>query len=539
MSLKKYDRFIKENISEFNFQDLFLKLTEYTVPAGYEDTLENILRKYVPNLKRDNIGNYYTSIGDSKTLFTSHLDTYSKKRKKINHVIDGNMIKTDGTSVLGGDNKNGVVILLYLISQGIPGTYFFFIGEESIVNGTGCYGSTTALKENPEFFTQFDKAIAFDRRGKGSFVRRQGGRNCASDEFADAVIEGFAKSGLEFGKDNAYRTDSAIFMDVIPEITNISSGGEYEHTFIEATDIQYVEEVAKAASKIDWDNLPIVRTPSPIPKDIAEEIEKTEELSEQSRITFEKVNRLMGAKGFICLNKDDFQPGVIMVFDKYLEEKPVKLIIKGDFIKCIDGYRRIAKFREGTYREFKDKQKLKVKNLSRGIWMEISKKMDENGNLSNEELNNILINFDVSYDEFKNYMENEEEDKGYIKFFDDHIVMDIRLMHQGAIKRQEEQEKILSDKENERIKNKDIEEILDILKNYSIVENINSTRLLKYIDNNKHQFTERFISLDVFDNESGTFRGFKTADILRFLIIKGRNPDIIYDRKWGVFYEKN
>jgi len=198
MILKKYNRFINENMQGFDFKSLFLQLTEYTIPAGFEDTLEPILRKYVPNLKRDNIGNYYIQIGNSKTLFTSHLDTFSKTRKKIKHIFDGDIIKTDGTTVLGGDNKNGVVILLYMISQGVPGTYFFFIGEESIVNGVGCYGSTNALKDNPEFFSKFDKAIAFDRRGKGSFVKRQAGRYCASDVFADAVIEEFNKNGLEF-----------------------------------------------------------------------------------------------------------------------------------------------------------------------------------------------------------------------------------------------------------------------------------------------------------------------------------------------------
>lgn len=530
MILKNYNQFLNESNNTFDFKNLFLKLTEYTVPAGYEETLIPILKKYVPDLKKDNIGNYYTEIGDSKTLFTSHLDTFSKNRKKINHIIDGNMIKTDGTSILGGDNKNGIVILLYLISKGVPGTYYFFIGEESIVNGTGCWGSTNALKQNPSYFKKFDKAIAFDRRGKGSFVKRQGGRNCASDEFADAVINSFEQYGLEFGKDNAYRTDSAIFMDVIPEITNLSSGGEYEHTYMESTDIDYVEKISIAASKINWDNLPIVRKPSSIPKVLSEEIEETEKLIEESKKTFTKVSKIMGSKGFICINSDDFQPGVIMHFDKFLEEYPVELVIKGDYIKCLNGHRKIGKFKEGNFDEFNKRQKLQIKNYSRGIWLEIAKKMNNEGILSNDILNEILESYDISYDEFKEYMKTIEESK-FLQFFEDHILMDISILHQGLKKKQQEQEQVLADKEFEKLKNEEIEKIQNKT-NYSLI-NANNTRILKYFDNLEY----RFIGFDTFDIEGGNWTGHNLNNNIYDLIEKF-NPDIIYDSKLGVFYKK-
>ena len=46
------------------------------------------LEKYLPtSLKKDEWGNYYTSIGDSQTLFTCHLDNYCKEKVKVNHVI--------------------------------------------------------------------------------------------------------------------------------------------------------------------------------------------------------------------------------------------------------------------------------------------------------------------------------------------------------------------------------------------------------------------------------------------------------------------
>jgi hypothetical protein len=151
-------------------KELFLKLTEYTIPHGYEDKLAPILKEF--NLSKDSTGNYYKVIGKSETLFTTHLDTYSKKYEKVKHIIEGNIIKTDGTTILGGDNKLGCSILLYMIENKIPGTYYFFLGEEPIISG-GLYGSKNALSKNREFFSKFKRAIAFDRKQTGSIVTRQ------------------------------------------------------------------------------------------------------------------------------------------------------------------------------------------------------------------------------------------------------------------------------------------------------------------------------------------------------------------------------
>jgi hypothetical protein len=97
-----------------NFKELFLKLTEYTVPFGYEETLEPLLPS---GWKKDNIGNYYYEIGNSKTLFTSHLDTACKEREKVNHIVDGNIIKTDGTTILGGDKV--ILLSVFVVLRGL------------------------------------------------------------------------------------------------------------------------------------------------------------------------------------------------------------------------------------------------------------------------------------------------------------------------------------------------------------------------------------------------------------------------------------
>jgi hypothetical protein len=228
-----------------NIKDTFLKLTEYTIPFGEEHTLE----KYLPNgFVKDSVGNYYIQIGDSDTLFTTHLDTFSSKYEKVNHIIDGNIIKTDGNTILGGDNKVGTTILLYLIHNKKPGTYYFFIGEEPIISG-GLYGSTKIYNENPNFFKNFKRAIAFDRREKGSIITRQMGRKCCSDEFANDLISKFSLP--HFIDTTGYYTDTAVFMNTIPECTNISCGVYNEHYNDEYVDIEYVEKLANDVLKIE------------------------------------------------------------------------------------------------------------------------------------------------------------------------------------------------------------------------------------------------------------------------------------------------
>ncbi len=235
-----------------DFKKTFISLTQWTIPHGYEESIAHLLPKGV---QKDGIGNYHITIGEnSKTLFTCHLDTVSK-REKIHHVISGNIIKTNGKTILGGDNKAGVCILMYLIEQNVPGTYYFFVGEEC-----GTIGSRWALQNNTEFFKGFKRAVAYDRREQGSIITYQRGRRCCSDDFANALSMDFAKNRMEYHIDpNGVYTDTAVFVNVIPECTNLSAGVVGEHTNSEHVDIEYCERVAKASVKIDWENLPAIR----------------------------------------------------------------------------------------------------------------------------------------------------------------------------------------------------------------------------------------------------------------------------------------
>jgi len=237
----------------------FLKLTEQTYPYGYETLLVDKMTKcgVFPILDIDKHGNYFYKIGESRTIFASHLDTVSSKYTKVNHIIEDDIIKTDGTTTLGADDKAGVTIMLWMIKNKVPGVYYFFIGEE-----VGCIGSGDASGVIKDFKGKYDRIISFDRRGTNSVITFQSSRRCCSDEFAHKLSDELNKGdfGLNFRDDNTgIYTDSAEFTKIIPECTNISVGYYNEHSIKENQDIDHLERLALACLDVDWENLPTSR----------------------------------------------------------------------------------------------------------------------------------------------------------------------------------------------------------------------------------------------------------------------------------------
>lgn len=320
-----------------NFKETFLKLTEYTVPFGYESELESILPS---GFKKDSIGNYFYKIGNSKTLFTTHLDTACKDRQKVNHVIEGDIIKTDGTTILGGDNKAGCTILFYLIENNIPGTYYFFLGEEFSVHNNYPYGSLLAIEENKDFIN-FDRVISFDRKEMGQMVTRQLARKCCSNEFADSLISEFKMLGVEYEKDETgYYTDSAFFIDTVSEIVNLSCGVWNEHTKSEYVSIKYIEQVAKAAIKINWEKLPVVRKIENKYQIDTRKDSDISELSDDAKL-FGDIFNILDELYYVCHEfrsyqsfLNHFKQGRIYHFTKWHEDDNIEISIDNGKIKC-------------------------------------------------------------------------------------------------------------------------------------------------------------------------------------------------------------
>lgn len=232
----------------------FLKLTRFTVPHGTEDGLKPFLPK---GYQKDKFSNYFLQIGEKPTtMFTCHLDTACRKVVKVNHEFEGKYIKTDGTSILGADDKAGMCVILYMIEKKVPGLYYFFIGEE-----VGCIGSSDLSEEFTH--TNITKVVSFDRRGTTSIITRQIYGKCCSNNFALALSESFKKADPTLDlipDDTGLVTDSAQFMDLITECTNISVGYYNEHTVNERQDIEYLSKLCRSVVKIDWESLPVSKT---------------------------------------------------------------------------------------------------------------------------------------------------------------------------------------------------------------------------------------------------------------------------------------
>ena len=152
-----------------NIKETFLRLTSKTYPHGTESELFPLLYSEIDGLQSDEFGNLFVKIGESDVMFTSHLDTATSANTTVNHVFDGNIIKTDGKSILGADDKAGVTVMMYMIKKEVPGLYYFFLGEE-----VGCVGSKkVAAVQKEKKIEGINKVISFDRRNTKSVITYQ------------------------------------------------------------------------------------------------------------------------------------------------------------------------------------------------------------------------------------------------------------------------------------------------------------------------------------------------------------------------------
>ena len=243
-----------------------------------------------------------------------------------------------------------------MIKKGIPGTYYFFLGEEPILSG-GLWGSQNALESNPEFFTKFKRCIAFDRRAYGSIVIRQMGRMCCSMEFAKKIAEEFDIRGIKWDQEGGYGyyTDTAVFMDVIEECTNISTGGFNEHYTNEWVDLNYTYQVYEAASGMSWESLPTVRE---LEDRFSQDEEESTIVDNRSKFIQDKnvkditnIFSLLGMKA----TRNTLKSGVRHItFSKWLEDVDFDIYLKGDKIIINDKESTLSELRLEIMKFFKD-----------------------------------------------------------------------------------------------------------------------------------------------------------------------------------------
>lgn len=247
-----------------NVKEKFIQLTSKTYPHGHEQELFELLPSY---LKQDEFGNLYHQIGDNPTtMFTSHLDTASYDYSVVNHVVKDNIIYSDGSTILGADDKAGVVILIYMMEYNIPGLYYFFLGEER-----GCVGSRKlSVVHQNQPISGINKVVSFDRRGTDSVITHQVGGRCCSQDFAKELSHQLNSISKNlFNKPFYYEpdptgiyTDSAQFTNIYSECTNISVGYQNEHTKYESQDIEHLDKLCRVVTLVKWDEIQSYRKPS-------------------------------------------------------------------------------------------------------------------------------------------------------------------------------------------------------------------------------------------------------------------------------------
>lgn len=236
-------------------KELFLHLTEQTTVSNYEDSVINFLQSILPNTYLDSYTNLHCEIGQSNTLFVSHLDNYCETVKKVSHKFDNEFVLTDKTTILGADNKAGVSVLVSMIAKKIPGHYVFFRAEE-----LGCVGSLDFKKNNYKGLMKYNKCIAFDRKGYSDIVYCQNDINTASLEFSNILSNEFSKfSNIKYKATEGGVTDSGSFKYLIPECINLSVGFFANHTVLEKQNLAFLQQLANTVCKIDWENLPTFR----------------------------------------------------------------------------------------------------------------------------------------------------------------------------------------------------------------------------------------------------------------------------------------
>jgi len=229
--------------------------------AMFTDWLEAHIPAYLfDKYGYDDAGNLHVDArvdATHRTLFVAHVDTVHRDEGANKIRKTAGKWYADGAP-LGADDGAGVALLMHLLCGGVPAYYVFTQGEEC--GGIGA----RALAKDEALLSEFDRAIAFDRRGIDSVITHQGYGRCCSDEFAQALADELSSGNvlMYLGDDTGVYTDTAEFVDVIPECTNISVGYMYEHSDKEELNIHHFTALADAVLTVPWDSLPTTRDPA-------------------------------------------------------------------------------------------------------------------------------------------------------------------------------------------------------------------------------------------------------------------------------------
>lgn len=192
---------------------------------------------------------------EPKVLWSCHVDTVHKlgadSKQLILHDESTNLIYKQDGEPLGADDGAGVWLLLEMIDAGVPGTYIFHRGEEK-----GGIGSRAVAAHHADFVSKHTHAIAFDRRDSCSIITRQSRGKCCSDKWAQHFADMINDKDYTLKPDpTGTFTDTANYISLIGECTNVSIGYHNEHGGNEILDLEYLLWLREKMIAIDVEKL--------------------------------------------------------------------------------------------------------------------------------------------------------------------------------------------------------------------------------------------------------------------------------------------
>lgn len=236
----------------------------YCRPA-FNKTEHKFIGKFIwpIGVKFDGFGNAYKQIGNAPIMWSCHTDTVHNTGgfQRIEFIVDQTSGDTffqvgagERSSCLGADDTTGVWLMLDMIKREVPGLYIFHRAEE-----VGGKGSKFISEKNKDLVKDIKFAIAFDRRGEKSIITHQRSRLCCSDEFAKSLADGLGMGHVT--DDTGSFTDTASYVDLIAECTNVSTGYDNAHMKSERTNVDYLLRLRDALCKLDLTKLVEKRKP--------------------------------------------------------------------------------------------------------------------------------------------------------------------------------------------------------------------------------------------------------------------------------------
>jgi hypothetical protein len=241
-----------------------VEMLSYCRPAGSATEREFCARFIAPTgATQDGAGNWLLKIGTAPVLWSSHTDTVHRTDgRQTVHIDRFGLIRLSRksrkrSSCLGADCTAGVWIMLEMIQAGIEGLYVFHYGEER-----GGIGSAYIADHTPELLDGILYAVAFDRYGTDSVITHQGYR-CCSPEFANGLAD---LLGWPYKLDTTGSfTDTANYMTLVSECTNLSVGYYAQHSAQECLDSEHLLWLRDAMLDIDIASIGAYRVPEPEP----------------------------------------------------------------------------------------------------------------------------------------------------------------------------------------------------------------------------------------------------------------------------------